>query len=424
MKKRYTLEQKRWDDPVDHAMPEHTRVPASFTIGNVRIAPATVLAPMAGVTDTVFRRFIKNASQFTASARTADVTVETSNQQSGCGLIMTEFTSADGLSRMRETKRKRYLTYYDDEHPISAQLFGSNPVTLADSARIVQDAGFDLVDLNLGCPAKRVVACNGGSGLLRDLPLIETIFKAIRSAVTIPFTVKFRMGWNDKHIVCVDLAKLAEDCGLNAVALHARTREDGYTGQARWEYIAAVKDAVNIPVIGNGDIRSPEDAAAMVDVTHCDAVMIGRAAPSNPWIFRQIAQYTASKEATGTGTYDEPTDQDRYRMIRTYFGMLVDEIALEEVAEAARAAAITASGQTARDQRHRDCVGKMKQFASWFTHGVPGGGALRKQIFESKNGPAVLDAIEAFFASRHETSTEDFIEDSETTLEVLGAGCD
>jgi tRNA-dihydrouridine synthase B len=234
------------------------------------------------------------------------------------------------------------------------------------------------------------------------------------------------MGWNDHHIVCVELAKMAEDCGLNAVALHARTREDGYTGRARWEYIAAVKDAVKIPVIGNGDIRTPEDAAAMVDVTGCDAVMIGRTAPSNPWIFRQIAQYTASKEATGIGRYDHPTNDDRYRMIRTYFQMLVDEIAIEEAAEAARAAAITAAGQIAREQRNRDCVGKMKQFASWFTHGVPGGGALRKQIFESKNGPAVLDAIENFFVTRaaapeHEDAVADV---DETMLASAAAYCD
>jgi nifR3 family TIM-barrel protein len=408
MKKRYTLEQKHWDSPAEHAMPEHSRVPASLSVGAVRIAPATVLAPMAGVTDTVFRRFIKNASLFTPATNPGapdldsetwvpDVETPQTNQQSGCGLIMTEFTSADGLSRMRESKRKRYLTYYDDEHPISAQLFGSNPQTLAESARIVQDAGFDIVDLNLGCPAKRVVACNGGSGLLRDLPLIETIFRAVRAAVTIPFTVKFRMGWNDDHIVCVPLARLAEDCGLNAVALHARTREDGYTGQARWEWIAAVKDAVGIPVIGNGDIRTPEDAAAMVDATRCDAVMIGRAAPSNPWIFRQIAQYTASKEASGVGSYDIPTDQDRYRMIRTYFQMLVDEIALEEAAEATRAAALTEAGQIAARARHRDAVGKMKQFASWFTHGIPNGSALRKAIFDAKSGPAVLASVESFF---------------------------
>jgi tRNA-dihydrouridine synthase B len=433
MKKRYTLEQKRWDAPAEHTMPEHTRVPARFTIGNVEIAPATVLAPMAGVTDTVFRRFIKNASQFTTESPGADIDsaasnieTATTNQQSGCGLIMTEFTSADGLSRMREVKRKRYLTYYDDEHPISAQLFGSNPETLADSARICQDAGFDIVDLNLGCPAKRVVACNGGSGLLRDLPHIETIFKAVRAAVSIPFTVKVRMGWNDKHIVCVELAKMAEDCGLNAIALHARTREDGYTGQARWEYIAAVKDAVNIPVIGNGDVRTPEDAAAMVDATHCDAVMIGRAAPSNPWIFRQIAQYTASKEATGFGTYDHPTDTDRYRMIRDYFAMLVHEIEIEEAAEALRAAAITAQGQIAREQRHRDCVGKMKQFAAWFTHGVPGGSTLRKQIFEAKKGPAVLDAVEAFFESRSLNAAHadaEVMEEDESLL-TSAASCD
>ncbi len=441
MKKRYTLEQKKWDSPIEHAMPSHARVPASFSIGNVTIAPATVLAPMAGVTDTVFRRFIKNASQFTSNESVilserseskdlrsvsddTNVEQETTNQQSGCGLIMTEFTSADGLSRMRETKRKRYLTYYDDEHPISAQLFGSNPETLADSARIVQDAGFDIVDLNLGCPAKRVVACNGGSGLLKDLPHIERIFKAIRSAVSIPFTVKFRMGWNDHHIVCVELAKMAEDCGLNACALHARTREDGYTGQARWEYIAMVKDAVRIPVIGNGDIRTPEDAAAMVEKTGCDAVMIGRAAPSNPWIFRQIAQYTASKEVTGVGTYDIPTNDDRYRMIRTYFQMLVDEIALEEAAEAARAEAIAAQGQIAREKRHRDAVGKMKQFAAWFTHGVSGGGALRKQIFESKNGNAVLDAVERFFTNPTPATADGLAEDTDHSLETIGAACD
>src|ERR1700753_1640669 len=319
MKKRYTLEQKRWDSPVEYAMPEHTRVPASFTIGNVKIAPATVLAPMAGVTDTVFRRFIKNASQFTAAASTADVNEETSNQQSGCGLIMTEFTSADGLSRMRESKRKRYLSYDEDEHPISAQLFGSDPTTLAEAGRIVEDAGFDMVDLNLGCPAKRVVSCNGGSGLLRGLPHIATIFERLRAAVRIPFTVKFRMGWNDEHIVCVPLARLAQESGLNAVALHARTREQGYAGQARWEYIAAVKDAIRIPGIGSGGIRTPEDACTMVAETGCDAVMIGRAAPANPWIFRQIVQYTAF------GRYEQPTPMDRYRMIRDYFRMLMDE---------------------------------------------------------------------------------------------------
>jgi tRNA-dihydrouridine synthase B len=366
---------KSWDNPLEHAMPPAIRVPASVEIGQVTVAPATVLAPMAGVTDTVFRRFIRNASMFAGNEHPGQprlVETPISNQRSGCGLIMTEFTSADGLSRMRESKRKRYLSYYEDEHPISAQLFGSDPATLAEAARIVEDAGFDMVDLNLGCPAKRVVSCNGGSGLLRDLPLIATIFERVRAAVRIPFTVKFRLGWNDQHIICVPLAKLAQESGLNAVALHARTREQGYSGQARWEYIAAVTDAVRIPVIGNGDIRSPEDACAMVGETGCAAVMIGRAAPANPWIFRQIAQYTAF------GFYDRPTPADRYRMIRDYFTMLMEET--EEPA------AIS---------------GRMKQFASWFTHGVPGGAILRKSIYEAKSGAAVLAAVDAFFADSY-----------------------
>jgi tRNA-dihydrouridine synthase B len=369
-------------------------VPASLTMGNVRIAPATVLAPMAGVTDTVFRRFIRNLG--------------------GCGLIMTEFTSADGILRSKDRKAKLYLHFYEDEHPISAQLFGSDPKVMAEAARMVEGLGFDLVDLNLGCPAKKVVKCNGGSGLLKDLPAIGKIFEAVRSAVTIPFTVKFRAGWNDDNIVCVELAKMAEDCGLCAVALHARTREQGYSGQARWEWIAAVKDAVKIPVIGNGDIRTPQDACAMVAQTGCDAVMIGRTAPSNPWIFRQIEQYCghagagAHARPAGQGPaliaagetnlwraslaspdegvrgyagdrYDEPSEADRYQMIRTYFEMLIEE-------------------------EMPGAEGKMKQFASWFTHGVAGGAALRKAIYESKSRVEILTSVEAFFENRMGTS--------------------
>ncbi|HMB83880.1 MAG TPA: tRNA dihydrouridine synthase DusB [Terriglobales bacterium] len=368
--------QKHWDSsnaapnrPGETPVPTPARVfPAALKIGNVEIAPATVLAPMSGVTDTVFRRFIKNLG--------------------GCGLIMTEFTSADGVLRDQRV-RGRYLHFYEDEHPISAQLFGNSPSVLADAARLVEDLGFDLVDLNLGCPAKKVVKCNGGSGLLRDLPLIRQIFEAVRAAVKIPFTVKFRAGWNDDEIVCVELARMAESCGLGAVALHARTREQGYSGNARWEWIASVKQAVKIPVIGNGDIRSPEDACAIVAQTGCDAVMIGRMAPANPWIFRQIEQYVSRDKArVGTAAlvrpaernsaekmYDEPTEADRYEMIRTYFQMLLQE-------------------------EMPGAEGKMKQFASWFTHGVPGGAALRKAIYEAKSGAEILGRVEEFFDAR------------------------
>ena len=341
--------QKFWENPPLQRAPQaaaQIQIPASVDIGGVRIAPATILAPMAGVTDTVFRRFIKNLG--------------------GCGLIMTEFTSADGIYRCRESKRKRYLHFYPDEHPISAQLFGSDPEVMAEAAKIVEDLGFDLVDLNLGCPAKRVVKCNGGSGLLRDLPLIRTIFERVRAAVKIPFTVKFRGGWDEKELVCVELARLAEDCGLQAVALHARTREQGYSGAAHWEWIAAIKQAVKIPVVGNGDIRSPEDAAAMVAQTGCDAVMIGRTAPANPWIFRQIAEFAA------TGEYSQPQIADRYRLIRTYFQMLIDE-------------------------EMRGASGKMKQFIAWFTHGVPNGTGLRKAVHDSRTEQEILARVEEFF---------------------------
>ncbi len=337
---------KYWENPVaDAAGRPEAPVPASFSLGPVALAPATVLAPMAGVTDTVFRRFIRGYS--------------------GCGLIMTEFTSADGMLRDKKVSG-RYLHFYEDEHPISAQLFGSDPNTLGEAARMIEDKGFDLIDLNLGCPAKKVVKCNGGSGLLRDLPLIGKIFESVRSATKLPFTVKFRAGWSDKEIVCVELARLAESCGLQGVALHARTREQGYSGEARWGWIAEIKDAVKIPVIGNGDVRTPHDACAMVAATNCDAVMVGRAAASNPWIFRQIRSYVQ------TGSYEEPTERDRHELIRTYFQMLVDE------------------GMPG-------VVGKMKQFCSWFTHGVRNGSGLRKAVYESNDGREIIQRVDEFF---------------------------
>src|SRR5271157_459909 len=258
-------------------------LPAEYKVRDLAIRPATVLAPMAGVTDTLFRRVIR--------------------AQGACGLLMTEFTSSEGITRSAK-KTLRYLFFEEDEHPIAAQLFGANPKVMADAARMVDDLGYDAVDINLGCPAKKVVKC-GGSGLLRELPLLEEIFKGVRAAVKIPLTVKLRAGWDDKSIVAVEVVKMAEQIGVEAAAIHPRTREQGYTGKADWDLIAKIKGAVKIPIIGNGDVQTPEDAERMVRQTGCDAVMIGRAAATNPWIFSQMQQYSVS------GRYDTPGDHER-----------------------------------------------------------------------------------------------------------------
>jgi nifR3 family TIM-barrel protein len=327
--------------------------PEYFIIRDLRIRPATILAPMAGVTDTVFRRVIRSLG--------------------GCGLIMTEFTSAEGLTR-QSARTLRYLYFGEDEHPIAAQIFGSDPGVMASAAALTEDLGFDQVDINLGCPVKKVVKC-GGSGLLRDLPHLEKLLRRVRAAVRIPLTIKIRSGWDENNIVAVDVARMAEQAGIEAIAIHPRTRMQGYSGAADWRLIRAVKESVRVPVIGNGDIRAPQDAVRMVEETGCDAVMIGRAAANNPWIFRQIANFNA------TGRYEETGDLDRYTLLSQYFRSLI-----------------------AADMP--DAIGKMKQFATLFTHGVRNGGDLREAVHHSHTTGEILDRVDAFFGRAAAISTD------------------
>ena len=341
-----------------------------FYVRDIPIDPPLILSPMAGVTDYIFRRLIK--------------------RRGGVGLVVSEFISVEGLTR-GNPKSKRQMRFDEEERPFAVQIFGGRPERMAMGAEMAEEIGADIVDINCGCPAPKVVKNGGGSGLLRDPQLLETILKEIKRSISIPLTLKVRTGYTESSINVVDIAKMAEQCGVEHIQVHGRTREQGYSGYARWEWIRAVKQAVKIPVIGNGDIRTPEDACAMVAATGCDAVMIGRTAPANPWIFRQIQQYCQSRPSRlsewanpplgGNGSdsenrdYDQPSEGDRYQMIRTYFQMLIEE-------------------------ELPDATGKMKQFASWFTHGVSGGAALRKEIYESKTAPEILARVEGFFEAR------------------------
>lgn len=268
-----------------------------WSIGGVRLANRVVLAPMAGITDKAFRLIV---SEF------------------GCGLIFTEMISATALS-YNSNRTKAMLDLDGEPGPTNVQIFGSSPGAMADAAKLAAAEGAALIDINMGCPAPKVVKNNEGCALMRDLRLAGEIIGAVVAASPVPVTVKMRKGWDEGSVNALELAKLAEECGAAAVTVHGRTRGQFYSGRADWDIIRQVKDTVQIPVIGNGDIWSPQDARKMLLETGCDAVMIGRGGLGNPWLFRRTAYYLATGELLA-----EPTAAMKIEMALRHLKMVAE----------------------------------------------------------------------------------------------------
>lgn len=320
-----------------------------LTLRGVTVDPPLVLAPMAGITDRDFRLAIRRLG--------------------GCGLVTMEFLSAEALVR-RSAKTLRLAHFVEDERPIAIQIFGSDPARMADAAALVQDMGADVCDINMGCPANKVLKGCAGAALTADLSLAARIVAAVRRCLTIPLTVKFRLGLSDERLTYLELGRLCQEEGADAVTLHPRTARQQFSGRADWAHVARLKQALHIPVIGNGDVVSGEDARHRMEETGCDGIMIGRASLTNPWVFRQAAAALRGEVAS------EPTLAQRAALILGHFREVLQR------------------------EDERTALHKLRKFTGWYTHGLPEGRNLRRRLSELPSADAVMGAVEAFFRAK------------------------
>jgi tRNA-dihydrouridine synthase B len=315
-------------------------------IGQVVLDEPLILAPMAGITDQYFRLILKRIG--------------------GVGMVTMEFISSEALTRGSDRTR-HMMQYAEEERPLAIQIYGSHPERMAEAARFVEAIGADVVDINMGCPANKVLKGCSGAALMGDLDLARDIIRAVRRSVAIPLTVKFRVGLDEARSNYLDLGRICQDEGVNAVALHARTARQMFSGRADWERIRLLKGALAIPVSGNGDVETPGDALALWSATRCDGIMIGRAAVKNPWIFRQIAAVRR-----GSAPHD-PTIEERRDLILYHFSLLRDR------------------------EEERFALHKIRTFTGWYTHGLPNGRVLRQKINGLTSVSQFIDEIEGFF---------------------------
>lgn len=330
-----------------HDFRYYARIPSLMVrLGSISFQSPLILAPMAGVTDRDFRLIVRRIG--------------------GCGLVTMEFLRSRGLVEGDRRVEKQFW-YCDEERPLSIQIYGSDPDTMAEAARIVEERGADVCDINMGCPANKVLKGCAGAALMGDLDLADRIVDAVRRAITIPLSVKFRLGLDDRRRNYLELGRICEARGADAVALHPRTAKQGYRGEAEWSAISELKEAVSIPVFGNGDVRQAEDAVRMLRHTGCDAVMVGRGATRNPWIFRQVEALLSG------GEVPQPTWDDRRRLILDHFRTVVER-------EDAKLAHF-----------------KLATFTNWYSQGLPDGLSLRRQIQKLDTPEKFYAAIDDFF---------------------------